>query len=181
MFCGQFSGPFKAIGFQDGLNTGLAVVGNMGSAVRFNYSMTGDTVNLAARCESGAKHFGVFTMVSESTYDAAMEHGENDLVFRKLNRVSVVGREQAVMLYELMGTKDQLSDQDLECRSLYEVALECHFNRDWAAAETKLKQSSELERHAASNPSLVLLKQVLTCKEQPPTDDWDGVLRLDSK
>ena len=135
----------------------------------------------AARCESGAKHFGVFTMVSETTHDAAVEHGEDDLCFRRLNRVNVVGREQAVMLYELMGSTDQVSDRDLECCSLYEAALECHFKRDWATAEAKLTQSLELERHPGSNPSQTLLSQVLKLKDQPPSDDWDGVLQLDSK
>ena len=170
-----------------GLNTGKAVVGNMGSAVRFNYSMTGDTVNLAARCESGAKHFGVFTMVSESTRDAAEEHGEGGLIFRQLNRVSVVGREQPVMLHELMGMKDEISDKELECRSIYEAALEAYFKRDWPEAEAKLRQSADLERwqpkqHGVkTNPSLVLLEQVVTLKEQAPGESWDGVLHLDSK
>ena len=170
-----------------GLNTGKAVVGNMGSAARFNYSMTGDTVNLAARCESGAKHFGVFTMVTGSTRDAALEHGGDDLVFRKLNRVSVVGREQGVLLHELMGTREQLNDKDLECRSLYEEALEAYFKRDWTKAGAKLRESSRLERwqpkeHGVkTNPSLFLLDQLTTLKNQPPADNWDGVLRLDSK
>jgi len=170
-----------------GLNSGRAVVGNMGCPARFNYSMTGDTVNLAARCESGAKHFGVFTMVTGSTRDAAILHGPEEFIFRKLNRVSVVGREQPVLLYELMGLAGQVTDRELECRSLYEDALECYFQRDWAGAETRLRQSADRERwqppgHGVkTNPSLVLLQQVLDLKEHPPADGWDGVLRLDSK
>ena len=50
----------------------------MGSATRFNYTMMGDTVNLAARCESGAKKFGVYTMCTEDTKRHAEEHGQRD-------------------------------------------------------------------------------------------------------
>ena len=66
-----------------GMNTGEMVTGNMGSERRFNYTMMGDNVNLAARCESGAKAYNVFTMVTESTKNEAENHG-NDCLFRKL-------------------------------------------------------------------------------------------------
>lgn len=184
---GKWPAAVTAMQTRIGLNTGRAVVGNMGCPARFNYSMTGDTVNIAARCESGAKHFGVFTMVTESTRDAALRHGEGKLVFRELSRINVVGREQTVRLFELMGRADQVGDKDLECRSLYEAALECYFQRDWSGAEAKLRQSSGFERwqppqHGVkTNPSLILLEQVFALKDRPPGEDWDGVLRFDSK
>src|SRR5690606_5798487 len=77
-----------------GLNSWAATIGNMGSRTRFNYTMMGDNVNLAARMESGAKTWGVYTMVTEST-KLQCEHGGDRVVFRPLGRLQVMGRLQA--------------------------------------------------------------------------------------
>ncbi|MGJ8641232.1 MAG: CHASE2 domain-containing protein [Opitutaceae bacterium] len=171
-----------------GLNSGRAVVGNMGSHRLFNYSMSGDTVNLAARAESGAKHFGVVTMVTEFTHDAAMQKGANDLIFRKLNRCTIVGREQPVMLYELMSFENESSDMQLECKALYESALNLYFERDWSGAESILRKSQELENWRAGSepiikisPSLALLELCRKYQQTPPGDNWDGILKLQQK
>ena len=74
-----------------GINTGEAVIGNMGSRVRFNYTMMGDSVNIAARCESSAKTYGVYTVVTEMTLTAALKTVP-DLFYRKLDRVIFKGR-----------------------------------------------------------------------------------------
>ncbi len=92
-----------------GLNTGDAVVGNMGSSKRFNYTMMGDTVNLAARNESGAKAYGVFIMLTEETKTAA-EARSDDFVFRFLDRVVVKGRREPVAVYELLGFRQGMGD-----------------------------------------------------------------------
>lgn len=171
-----------------GLNTGDAVVGNMGSHVRFNYSMTGDAVNLAARCESGAKHFGVYTMVTQSTYEAATRQSDHGLVFRRLNRCTVVGREEPVDLYELMGFRDELSASLLECRDLYEAALKAFAAQKWDEAQTLLDQSAALEAHQPgrdwgvnTNPSLLLNELCQSFSQDPPPLDWGGVYNLTSK
>ncbi|MDR0747723.1 MAG: adenylate/guanylate cyclase domain-containing protein [Helicobacteraceae bacterium] len=83
-----------------GLNTGLAVVGNMGSKNRFDYTMLGDSVNLAARLEGLNKQFGTYLMCSENTYKKALTHGE--VFARKLADVAVVGKKEAVAVYEPM-------------------------------------------------------------------------------
>ncbi|GHV07905.1 adenylate/guanylate cyclase domain-containing protein [Campylobacterota bacterium] len=83
-----------------GLNTGYAVVGNMGSSKRFDYTMLGDSVNLAARLEGLNKQFGTYPMCSEAALAAAGRHGE--VYGRKLAVVAVVGRAEAVTVYEPM-------------------------------------------------------------------------------
>ncbi|MCB1226246.1 MAG: adenylate/guanylate cyclase domain-containing protein, partial [Verrucomicrobiales bacterium] len=85
-----------------GMNSGDAVVGNMGSSKRFNYTMMGDSVNLAARCESGAKSYGVHIMITESTHQQATADG-GDLAFRFLDQIVVKGRTQPVKIYEILG------------------------------------------------------------------------------
>jgi adenylate cyclase len=89
-----------------GINTGQIVTGNMGSRVRMNYTMMGDAVNLAARLESASKQYGVFTMISNFTYEMV----KNRFVFRLLDKVTVVGKSEPVVLYELIGEKGSIDE-----------------------------------------------------------------------
>ena len=81
-----------------GMNTGPAVVGNMGSYAHFNYTMLGDQVNLAARLEGVNKQFGTYTMVSE----AVIEKTAGAFPARELSRIAVVGRKEPIRVYEPM-------------------------------------------------------------------------------
>ena len=78
-----------------GLNTGSAVVGNMGSQTRFSYTMMGDDVNIAARMESGAKSWGVYSMCTESTRSGCEKVEPGPRRFRALGRIIVKGRDAA--------------------------------------------------------------------------------------
>lgn len=171
-----------------GLNTGDAIVGNMGSPVRFNYSMTGDAVNLAARCESGAKHFGVYTMVTKETFSAANAINAEELFFRRLNRCTVVGRAEPVDFYELGGFASDQSEQSFECRELYERALDAFTQQRWKDALRLLDQSCMMESHqpgrdwgVKTNPSLLLKQLCQNYLKEPPPADWDGIYNLLSK
>ena len=105
-----------------GVNTGPATVGNMGSEKRFNYTMMGDTVNLAARCESGAKAYGVYTMVTGETKDEAEKFGDV-CVFRFLDKIIVKGRTQPAEMHEIMGLRADMSEEAFECLSVYDEAM----------------------------------------------------------
>ena len=93
--------PFK---MRIGLNTGFAIVGNMGSVSRFDYTMLGDSVNLAARLEGLNKQFGSYTMCAEAAKKQAEESG-TILKFRELARAAVVGKSEPVVVYEVMDEK----------------------------------------------------------------------------
>jgi len=84
-----------------GLNTGEAVIGNMGSYERFDYTAMGDTINLGSRLENKTKELGVSIIISESTKKAA----GNKFITKKLGKVKIEGKEKPVMIYELIGKK----------------------------------------------------------------------------
>jgi adenylate cyclase len=169
-----------------GLNSGLVTLGNMGSPSRFNFTMMGDNVNLAARMESGAKAYGVFSMVTEATHLACRQHGGDHVVFRNLDRIIVKGRNLPVSIYEVVGLRESVTDQALECVDLFSRGLQAYQMMDWDTAETCFRQSARLERHQpgpafASNPSIVLLERCVQLRNEPPTDDWDGVYVMRGK
>lgn len=162
-----------------GMNTGVMVTGNMGSTRRFNYTMMGDNVNLAARCETGAKQYGVFTMVTESTKEEAEKFGD-DCVFRQLDHIVVKGRSTPVKVFEIAGLKED-SDQQLEdCIGLYEEGLQCYFDQKWDQAISKFKESAKLERYTR-NPSGIFIERCELMKDNPPVEEWDGVFIMESK
>jgi adenylate cyclase len=170
-----------------GLNSGTATVGNMGSRSRFNYTMMGDMVNLAARCESGAKSIGVYTLITEETVKLSREF-KDDITFRYLDRWQVKGRSQPVNLYEILGFRKDLSDATLECVRLYEEALQAYFAQDWQRAITGFSAALELEPfHPARNPtvitvpSMVILERSQYFSTHPPGAGWNGVYVMKTK
>jgi adenylate cyclase len=171
-----------------GLNTGMAMIGNMGSRTRFNYTMMGDNVNLAARMESGAKSWGAYTMCTEATRLECERHGGDRIVFRPLGRIKVKGRSQAVPIFEIVGLKEDITDRTRECLGAFGEGLEKYFNRDFRGAIERFESSATLEPRipgrdpgVAGNPSLAYIKVAGHFISEPPPEDWDGVYEMKEK
>ncbi|SVE37707.1 uncharacterized protein METZ01_LOCUS490561, partial [marine metagenome] len=91
----------KSMKHRIGINTGDLVTGNMGSELQMNYTCMGDTVNLGARLESGAKQWGIDTQVSETVYKKT----KDDFIYRELGAIRVKGKAKPVNVYELICEK----------------------------------------------------------------------------
>ncbi len=171
-----------------GLNSGPAIVGNMGSHTRFNYTMMGDNVNLAARMESGAKHWGVYTLCTEATRLGCEQHAPAFIAFRPLGRIVVKGRTQPVPIHELVDFLPTLKDSVRECLALFARGLAQYHARDWSGAIESFQASARLETFqpgrdagVSLNPSLVYLDRAAEFRDNEPPADWNGVYVMTEK
>lgn len=170
-----------------GLNTGSAIIGNMGSRSRFSYTMMGDNVNLAARMESGAKSLGVYIMVTEASKLECEKHGGDKIVFRYLDKIVVKGRSRGVPVFEVVGFREGLPQQTHDCLATYAQGIERYLAQDWDGATKLFEQSALLEpnqphhRGIESNPSHILIKRCAYMKAHPPGAGWDGVYVMKEK
>ncbi len=165
-----------------GINTGAITTGNMGSAVRMNYTMMGDAVNLAARLESAAKMYGIYSMISKVTYDIVKE----DFAVRQVDKITVVGKSEPVVVYELMGKKGKLDAETEKLVEIYLKGLGLFYEQKWDGAIETLTKSEKMEpfKEAAPggmSPSRKIIQYCEMFKAEPPGDDWDGVIRLTTK
>ncbi len=167
-----------------GVNSGEIMTGNMGSTHRMNYTMMGDSVNLAARLEEAAKQYGIFTHVSEATKDLTKDLFE----MRELDTIKVVGKSEPVKTFELLGEKGKTSDLLTKLTSIFHEALSHYKEMQWDQAIEKFKISLELEyerwpdlKGKKTNPSLVYLERCNNFKDNPPPKNWDGVYTLTEK
>ncbi len=152
-----------------GINTGTAVVGNLGSNTRFDYTMIGDSVNLAARLESANKQFGTYTMVSGMTKDDA----GTSFSYRPLGKIRVKGRAQAVDIYEpLDGARAKLDKVEI---NVFEQGLSLYGAGQFDQAMTCF---ATLE---ANDPAARAYAGICRRYMDTPPSDWDGVWPLNQK
>jgi adenylate cyclase len=164
-----------------GLNTGVASVGNMGSALRYGYTALGDAVNLSSRLEGLNKDYGTHIIVNETTYQAAKGDG---FVFRELDLMRVKGKLQPVTIYQLMGRQtDFIADGSTDVIGLqvemFARALELYRNRQWRAALDAFLEF--LDKWPKDGPSRVYVERCQEYIAAEPSANWDGVFVMTHK
>jgi adenylate cyclase len=157
-----------------GLNSGTVSVGNMGSEVRFDYTVMGDTVNLGARLEALTKEYRAKILVGQDTWQAAGD----GLVFRELDFVRVKGRSGAVQVYELIGEHGD-TPMDAEQLDAWHEALTRYRERDWPGAKAAFDQYTA--RWPDDGTAEMMVERVAWLTDNKPGEGWDGVYEQRNK
>src|ERR1700759_5027120 len=163
---------FIPINIGVGLNTGMCVVGNMGSDLRFDYSVLGDSVNLASRLEGQSKEYGFPIIVGSKTARAAKDR----FAILELDFIMVKGKKEPEVIYAIAGREDiAQSGRFQRQRNLTIEMLACYRRRDWEGALAAIKRG----RQSDDARTLELLynlyeARILNYQKNPPPDGWNG-------
>ena len=154
-----------------GLNSGPAVVGNMGSHSRFDYTAMGDTINMASRLEGACKHYSVPILVGDTTFQMA----KDVIAAREVDLIRVVGKSKPERVYQILEEKSQAYQDMQENVATFHQALDLYRNKRWDDALNLFRKIKD------DKLSAVYVSRIEQLMQNPPPDDWSGVYDLTQK
>jgi len=162
-----------------GLNSGECVVGNMGSDQRFDYSVLGDTVNLAARLEGQSKNYGVRVVIGFTTWEQVPTLATVELDF-----IQVKGKTSGTRIFALLGDEEMAVDPAfIAYKEQIDHMLDVYKSQDWDGAVKEIDKTRELGKDFDIDETFyeLYMDRISAYRETPPAADWDGVFVATSK
>ena len=171
--------PYFPINVGVGLNTGTCVVGNMGSDLRFDYSVLGDSVNLASRLEGQSKEYGFPIIVGSNTALAV----KDKFAILELDFIMVKGKKEPEVIYAIAGREDAAhSGRFQRLRNLTIEMLACYRSRDWHGALEAIERGRKTDDAKALKLLYNLYEaRIRGYQQNPPPEDWNGAFALLTK
>jgi adenylate cyclase len=171
--------PFLPFRVGIGINTGRCVVGNLGSDLRFNYSVLGDPVNVASRLEGQTKYYDVPIIIGSRTAEKAKEQ----FALLELDLVAVKGKTEPQTIYALLGRDKIAGDiRFQELRKLYSTMLYCYRSRDWEGALEAIELCQSAEHNFGLAGLFDLYRtRIQAFRESAPPADWTGIFVAETK
>jgi adenylate cyclase len=171
--------PYIPINVGVGLNTGTCVVGNMGSDLRFDYSVLGDSVNLASRLEGQSKEYGFPIIVGSKTALAVKDR----FAILELDFIMVKGKKEPEVIYAIAGREDTAhSGRFQRLRNLTIEMLACYRSRDWEGALAAIERGRRTDEANALELLYNLYEaRIRGYRMNPPPEDWNGAFALLTK
>jgi adenylate cyclase len=171
--------PVLPLNIGVGLNTGACVVGNMGSDIRFDYSVFGDSVNLASRLEGQSKNYG-FPIIAGSNTAMAVK---DKYAILEIDFIMVKGKKDPEVIYAIMGREDMAGSPRFQNLRNLMIEMLAHYRaRDWDAALASIERGRAGDEVGTLGLLYdIYVERIREFQTNPPPDDWDGAFALTTK